>query len=268
MDQLTRRALLASVVGATAVSTLACGFGRSRVAVDPSVGRGLTRPDGGALQPWATGGTASLGEPPRIGFSAVRSQTCALTLGPCYAESVVRSDISEGVDGLPTHLGFKVVRASTGEPVPGAVVDVWHAAPSGHYSGEDAQRMCTGGDAKAEAARWFRGQQTTGEDGTVLFQTCFPGWYSSRAVHIHFQVLLGDQSWVVTQMGFDEALVANLFASHPAYAHRGQPDTSNGSDDILDGAPERLFSWDQAGDGTLVIWKTLALRDDREDPTC
>ncbi|WP_426752119.1 hypothetical protein [Myxococcus sp. Y35] len=47
-----------------------------------------------------------------------------------------------------------------------------------------ASDFCTSGDAEARAARWFRGVQTTDANGRVNFDTCFPGWYSSRTIHI------------------------------------------------------------------------------------
>jgi protocatechuate 3,4-dioxygenase beta subunit len=217
---------------------------------------------------WATGGTASLAETYPVDFTGDCAQTCELTLGPCYGETIARRDISEGVDGLPTRMAFRVVDVDC-SPVAGAEVDVWHCSPSGLCSGAEVANMCTSGDAEALAANWFRGVQTTDADGRVDLNTCLPGWYPGRAVHIHFQVRVGGQSAVVSQLGFPEALLADVFANHPAYSARGQADTPNRADNILNrDLAAYLFGWEQAPDGALVVWKTLVLRRSTDDPAC
>ena len=35
---------------------------------------------------------------------------------------------------------------------------------------------------------WLRGYQTTDATGLATFTTIVPGWYSGRAIHIHFKV--------------------------------------------------------------------------------
>lgn len=267
MPQLNRRDLLLGALVGTTGTVIACAGGTGRSGVDASAGDDLVTPDGSPAGTWATGGTAALAADYAVDFDTSVAQTCELTLGPCYAETQVRKDISEGLDGLPTRLAFRVVDTD-GAPVEGAVVDVWHCSPAGLYSGDDDADMCTGRDAEALASRWFRGQQTTDADGRVDFDTCMPGWYSSRAVHIHFQVLKGGNAWVVSQLGFEEALLANVFTTHPVYSPQGLPDTSNASDNILSGDADRLFDWDQADDGALVVWKTLVLRTSLSEPTC
>ncbi|MCA9567108.1 MAG: protocatechuate 3,4-dioxygenase [Myxococcales bacterium] len=219
--------------------------------------------------PWATGGTASLAAAYAVTFDDTCVQECELTLGPCYAETIERKDISEGIDGLPTRIAFRVVDVDC-NPVEGAVVDIWHCAPNGLYSGSDAANMCTVGDSEARASRWFRGTQTTDADGRVDFDSCMPGWYSGRAVHVHFQVRVGGEASVTSQFGFDETLIQDVYANHPAYVSRGQPDTPTSSDNIFSGNADGslLFDWEQAEDGALVIWKTLVVRRSLSDPTC
>ena len=217
---------------------------------------------------WATGSTALLAADYTLPFDDACTQTCELTLGPCYAQTQDRADISEGVEGLPTRVGFRVVDTDC-NPVPNAIVDIWHCSPSGLYSGEDAVQMCTDGDAEARAGHWFRGKQTTNADGVVTFDTQMPGWYPGRAVHIHLQVLKGGDAYTVSQLGFDEDLLADVFANHPTYAAFGQPDTPNSSDNILNrDLSTSLFDWSQAEDGALVIWKTLVIRRSLNESTC
>ncbi|MCB9679753.1 MAG: protocatechuate 3,4-dioxygenase [Alphaproteobacteria bacterium] len=258
-----RRTVLA---GLASVTALACvDLGERPGTLDDTAVSGDT-----AVGTWATGGTASLAAAYAVTFDDTCVQECELTLGPCYAETIERRDISEGVDGLPMRLAFRVVDTDC-NPVAGVVVDVWHCSPSGLYSGADAATMCTDGDSEARAGRWFRGMQTTDADGRVDFDTCMPGWYSGRAVHIHFQVrTAGGQASLTSQFGFDPTLLADVFANHPVYSPHGQPDTPNAQDNIFrsnnDGS--LIFDWYQADDGALVVYKTLVVRADLSDPTC
>ncbi|MCB9680577.1 MAG: protocatechuate 3,4-dioxygenase [Alphaproteobacteria bacterium] len=225
--------------------------------------------DGGVTTTWLTGGTAAMGTAYAVTFDDTScAQTCELTLGPCYADTMERQDISEAVDGLGTRLALRVVDPDC-NPIADAVVDVWHCAPSGLYSGSDAASMCTSNDSAARASRWFRGTQTTDADGVATFDTCLPGWYSGRAVHIHFQVRRGTQAWVTSQLGFPEDLLSDVFTTHPAYSDRGTADTPNARDNILSSdLTSYLFRWRQASDGALVVWKTITLRGALSDGTC
>lgn len=271
-----RRTILAGLVSCTA---LACVDGIDGSSSDSATPTNGTTPTGGgdttvrgdtAIEDWATGGTAGLAATYAVDFDETCVQECELTLGPCYAETQERQDISEGEDGLPTRLAFRVVDTDC-NPVEGVIVDVWHCAPNGLYSGSDAANMCTNGDSEARAGRWFRGMQTTDADGRVDFDTCMPGWYSSRAVHIHFQVRTsGGQASLTSQFGFDPSLVEDIFDRHPAYSSFGQPDTTNDSDNIFRGTNggSLLFDWYQADDGALVIYKTLVIRSSLSDRAC
>ena len=180
---ITRRGLLRGI----GLSLAAVPLGKLLIACGGSESDGVTGDtDAGTTDPgvWATGGTAAMTavasypDPFAAGLGAVCNLTCESTLGPCYATTLERRDISEGHDGLPVRLAFLVVD-ETCKPIPGATVDIWHAAPEGLYSGEDASDFCTSGDAVARAARWFRGVQTTDANGRADFDTCF----STVSVH-------------------------------------------------------------------------------------
>jgi hypothetical protein len=137
--------------------------------------------------------------------------------------------ISEGYPGLPVRLSLLVVDESC-NPVEGASVDIWHAGIAGLYSGSDAVDFCTSDDADAESHRYFRGVRTTGADGRVDFDTCYPGWYQGRAIHIHFTLRVGGQEYVTSQLFLPEDLTTQIFADHPDYKDFGPPDTSNSTD--------------------------------------
>ncbi|HNH47155.1 MAG TPA: protocatechuate 3,4-dioxygenase [Myxococcota bacterium] len=224
---------------------------------------------------WATGGTAAMSGSYADPFGAESScaMTCAMTLGPCYGETVERQDISEGYTGLPVRLALKIVDESC-EPVKGMVVDIWHASLAGLYSGADTSEMCTDGDRDMITHQYFRGRQTTDASGRVDFDTCFPGWYSGRAVHVHFQVRTGategSGEYVTSQLFFEPTLIQEVFANHPEYSSRGQPDTPNSSDKVLgnnDPAPYTLTAAKQA-DGALLAWKTIVIRSSLSEQLC
>ncbi len=217
---------------------------------------------------WLDGTTALLGATYAVDFGDDCTALCEMTLGPCYAETLDRQDISEAVEGLPARMALRVVD-DTCSPVAGAVVDVWHCAPNGLYSGQDAQNMCTDGDAEARSTRWFRGTRTTDADGMVVFDTCMPGWYSGRAVHIHLQVRLDGDAAATSQLGFSDALLTDVYSTHPQYSSRGQPDTPTSRDNILGShIGTHVFSWKQADDGALVLWKTIAVPTDGGRASC
>lgn len=267
-EGLKRRDVLAGLLGTAA---LACTDAGGIAGIDTANWEtGTSVLDTGKLSgvDWLTGGTASLGTAYDVDAASGCLQLCELTLGPCYAETLDRQDISEGVEGLPTRMVLRIVDTDC-NPLPGVVVDVWHCAPSGLYSGSDAQDMCTDRDTAARASRWFRGLQTTDADGMATFDTCLPGWYSGRAVHIHFQVRVDGQAYVTSQLGFEQSLLSDVYGSHPDYVARGEPDTPNQRDNILASSLDtNLFEWRQADDGALVVWKTIAIRGSLSEPTC
>jgi len=218
---------------------------------------------------WASGGTAGMADdypdPFTEGLGTTCALTCASTLGPCYAQTIERKDISEGYPGLPVRLAFLVVDESC-TPVAGAAVDIWHTSIQGLYSGDDAASMCTGDDEDATSHRFFRGVQSTDDEGRVDFDTCFPGWYSSRTVHIHFTVRVGGQEYVTSQLFFPQALVAEIFSTHGSYTEFGQPDTTNATDGIYSADGELETA--QMADGAMLAWKVLVLRSSLSDPIC
>lgn len=272
---LSRRNVLKTIGVSVAALPLAHFFGCAdeegggNVTADGGSGSTNTT-DGGA---WATGGTASMTgsypDPFASGLGAACALTCAATLGPCYAETIERKDISEGHDGLPTRLAFLIVDEAC-NPIEGASVDVWHCAPEGLYSGEDASDFCTSGDETARAARWFRGVQTTGADGRVDFDTCFPGWYSSRTVHIHFTVRRGDTEYVTSQFVFDDTLVDGIVGGEPLYDTRGPRDTTNANDTVVaaESAAEYSFQTARMADGAMMAWKAIVLRSSTTAALC
>jgi protocatechuate 3,4-dioxygenase beta subunit len=218
---------------------------------------------------WATGGTAAMTaktcypDPFATPLASCPLIVCPTTAGPCTATAPVREDISEGLPGLPVRLALKIVTAQTCEPVAGAVVEIWHTQITGVYSGvTPSPQQCARGDAEAPSKSYFRGTQTTDANGRVSFDTCYPGWYPGRAIHLHFRVTVGATDFIVSQLFFGELLTRDIFATHPDYAPTGQPDTTNATDFVLDGVDSTPYLLDVArmSDGAMLAAKLISIR--------
>lgn len=101
---------------------------------------------------------------------------------------VVRSDITSSfgaasgvAQGVPLTLRFRVhdLTGDDVEVLAGAAIYAWHCDRDGSYSMYD-------GDAKEE--NYLRGVQETDADVWVEFTSIFPGCYSGRWPHVHFEV--------------------------------------------------------------------------------
>jgi protocatechuate 3,4-dioxygenase beta subunit len=170
-----------------------------------------------------------------------------LTIGPYFVDDQLnRSDIrSEPSDnsvkeGVPLTLNISV--ASVGDssctPIEGAQVDIWHCDANGQYSGVSAQGSDTTGQ------KFLRGYQLTDANGAVQFQTIYPGWYSGRAVHIHFTIRTkganSEDYQFTSQFFFDDTLTDQVHSLEP-YASKGQRDTRNSNDNIYNGGGDQLL---------------------------
>ncbi|MCC9074617.1 intradiol ring-cleavage dioxygenase [Litorilinea aerophila] len=99
---------------------------------------------------------------------------------------VVRPDIRTSLGtgntaaGVPLRLELTLVQAGGDcAPLPGYAIYLWHCDAQGRYS------MYSPG---AEAEDYLRGVQAADENGVVSFLTVFPGCYSGRWPHFHFEV--------------------------------------------------------------------------------
>ncbi|PDT83277.1 protocatechuate 3,4-dioxygenase [Sinorhizobium sp. BJ1] len=187
--------------------------------------------------------------------------TLAQTLGPCHTNDVpIRGDVTDGVAGLPTRISLRLVEASTCKPIEGADVEIWHADVRGVYSGE-AAAMCNADVAEARGTSFLRGRQISDANGVVSFLTVYPGWYPSRAVHIHLRVLLGDRELLVSQLLFDDALSDLVYQGHPDYAARPVRATMNGGDPVFSSsdAVRFIFDFEKLDSGVLQASYTVGV---------
>ena len=100
--------------------------------------------------------------------------TVRQTEGPFFKpSSPERGDLREpGAGGRRIKLsGFVLTRRC--RPLPGAVVDLWHADDKGEYDNTGFR---------------YRGHVITGADGAFHFHTIMPAVYSGRTRHYHVKV--------------------------------------------------------------------------------
>jgi protocatechuate 3,4-dioxygenase beta subunit len=99
---------------------------------------------------------------------------------------IVRSDITKSfgsasgvAEGVPLTVELLVMDAAKDTALLGAAVYLWHCDALGRYSLYDDEI----GDEN-----YLRGVQAADAQGKVTFKTVFPGAYSGRWPHIHFEV--------------------------------------------------------------------------------
>lgn len=219
---------------------------------------------------WATGGTRVIATSYPDPFSApgsVCELICQTTIGPCHTLSPLRQDVSDSLDGIPMRLALRILDEAC-NPIPNAIVEIWHTNYKGIYSG-NINTMCNSA-AEDRAAQYFRGYQRTDANGRVDFNTCFPGWYSSRAVHIHVRVMSGDYNAsdsaaasVITQLLFTDELIQQIFSQVSLYSAFGQPDTLLARDNVVGSVTDKspyLLDISRMSDGVMLASKTMIVK--------
>jgi protocatechuate 3,4-dioxygenase beta subunit len=193
---LGRRRVLAVVAGAGAgVALAACGLSSddssASTSSSPSTSTTAAQGDpGGGAPPAPPGGSGSA---PSSDVDGIPQETEGPypgdgSNGPdvLLESDVVRSDITRSIgsasgvaEGVPLAMTLTVVDASTGDPLPGSALYLWHCTREGGYS------MYSDG---VEDENFLRGVQEAGSDGSLTFRTIFPGCYAGRWPHVHFEV--------------------------------------------------------------------------------
>src|SRR6185312_11942820 len=194
----------------------------------------------------------TIGTPATTGGAAVPVQcvlTPEMTEGPYYLTGEPeRRDVTEGKAGTALRLQLTVADATRCLPIPGAVVEIWHADAQGAYSGF--------GEG-ASSRTFLRGSQVADANGVATFDTIYPGWYQGRATHIHMKARQskGASQVHTGQMFFDESVNDAVYGAG-AYARSGRR-TTNAQDGIFrDGGDQSMVVLTKSGDGyvgTMVI---------------
>ena len=130
---------------------------------------------------------------------APRAQCTAGTLqqteGPFYTPNTPRRAVLREPGTIRPPLVFQgLVVDRECRPLPGAVVDVWHADEDGVYD---------------NAGFRYRGHQFTDAAGAFRFETVRPGLYPGRTPHIHVKVQGEGTRLLTTQVYFPDLAQAN-----------------------------------------------------------
>lgn len=141
------------------------------------------------------------------------------------------ADIARGQPGAPLVIALRALDAATCQPIPGAVIDVWHCDAKGLYSGQnlavDEPLKDTRHTPPVNGDRHCRGALRTDADGIAEFRSIYPGYYVERAIHIHFKVHIGERAFVTNQALLPEADNAAVLATAPYNVARKSPRITN-----------------------------------------
>lgn len=147
-----------------------------------------------------------------------------LTANPTF----FRQDIRENKTGVLLNLKIKIVGVNNCLPMANLRVNIWHCDKDGLYSGYSQ----TNNPGQA-GQTYLRGYQMTDANGEVAFTTIFPGWYSGRICHIHFQVYVSSMYAAISQLTFPIATKNALYADNSSLYTKGADPLSFSSDNIF-----------------------------------
>jgi protocatechuate 3,4-dioxygenase beta subunit len=179
---LQRRRALLWLAGAGAVPLLACG-GNGDSGSTVASSSGSSSGSGSTTTTCAAIPEETAGPYPGDGSNTANGSIAnALALS-----GIVRSDIRTSIagasgvaGGVPLTVQLTLVNTDAGcADLSGYAIYLWHCDREGRYS------MYSSG---VTAENYLRGVQETDANGLVSFTTIFPGCYSGRMPHIHFEV--------------------------------------------------------------------------------
>ncbi|MEO6189594.1 MAG: hypothetical protein ABIO44_03645 [Saprospiraceae bacterium] len=147
-----------------------------------------------------------------------------LTTNPFY----FRKDLKEDRVGVQFNLKLKIIGADNCLPMSNLRVNIWHCSNEGLYSGYDNNMN------KGQAGKTYcRGYQFTDSNGIAEFDTIFPGWYSGRITHIHFQVYVSSVYAAVSQLSFDPNAKNALYLANQSLYSQGADPTTFSKDNVF-----------------------------------
>jgi protocatechuate 3,4-dioxygenase beta subunit len=147
-----------------------------------------------------------------------------------------RQDIRETQTGVRLNLKLKIIGTDNCLPMQNVRVNVWQCSKDGLYSGYSQSN-----NAGQAGLTYLRGYQLTNANGEVEFITIFPGWYTGRICHIHFQVYVSSSYSAVSQLTFDVTTKNALYAANPTLYTKGADPLSIAQDNIFsDGVAYQL----------------------------
>lgn len=147
-----------------------------------------------------------------------------------------RQDVRETQTGVRLNLKLKIMGVNNCEPMQNYRVNIWHCNNVGLYSGYSQQN-----NQGQAGLTYLRGYQMTDANGEVDFITIFPGWYSGRICHIHFQVYVNSSYAAISQLAFDTTTKNAIYAANSTLYPNGSDPMTFSSDNIFnDGYDQQI----------------------------
>jgi protocatechuate 3,4-dioxygenase beta subunit len=180
---ISRRRVLGILAGsATSAALAACGASSSSGG-SASTATGSTTTGSSSSSTTSTGSTSEIPEETAGPYPGDGSNgPNVLTESGVVRQDITKSfgDASGVAEGVPTTVQMTLLDvAGGGKPLAGAAVYLWHCTRDGAYTLYDDS---TGDE------NYLRGVQESDSDGKVTFTTIYPGCYSGRWPHMHFEV--------------------------------------------------------------------------------
>jgi hypothetical protein len=122
-----------------------------------------------------------------------------------------RQDVREDRTGARHDLKMKIIGLDNCLPMPNVRVNIWQCDKDGLYSGYQTEVGKT----------YLRGYQMTDANGEVNFITVFPGWYTGRICHIHFQAYVSSVYAAVSQLTYPIAEKNQIYTDHAELYTKG-----------------------------------------------
>ena len=167
--------------------------------------------------------------------------------------SLVRTDIRDDRTGVAFTVNINIKNKNNScAALAGVIVDIWHCDKDGYYSEYGGTSMQT---IDFTAVHFLRGRQTTDSNGLVTFQSIFPGWYQSRATHIHVHIYnAAGTSLLVTQIAFPEGSSSAVNTVNTGGAAYGY---TKGMTGYTYNASDNVFSDDSTGAELAAVTGSL-----------
>lgn len=170
--------------------------------------------------------------------------------------SYFRQDVREDRTGVTLHLQLRVFGLDNCQPMPNMRVNIWSCDKDGIYSGYNNSQ-----NPGSTTATYLRGYQMTDANGDAFFTTIFPGWYTGRICHIHFQVYVSSIYKAVSQLTFPVDDKNALYAANSSLYTKGADPMTLASDNIFsDGYNYQMATLTQNSDGSYNAYLEVTIQ--------
>lgn len=209
-----RRALSWLLAGGSAALLVGCGGGDSSSSANSS-----SSSSGGATTCVANASETN-GPYPSDGSNTVNGMVSNVLQQSGIVRSDIRASFGSSTNvapGVPLTLTLSLVNSNNNcAALSGYAVYLWHCTRDGLYS------LYSSG---VQDENYLRGVQVSDANGDVTFTTIFPGCYSGRFPHIHFEIYpslamatLYTNRILTSQLAFDRSLCSTVYSSATGYS--------------------------------------------------